>query len=69
MENLDLLTSRLLIALARLIEGTEDVCLLPVVGTIAMPKRQRPEYDEFDTRFQFTMMTGRHDAFSTLLIN
>ncbi len=59
--NLDLLTSRMLLALARLIEGYEDVSLLPLGGTCARP--ERPQLNDFLTHFDFTMMSGGNNTF------
>jgi hypothetical protein len=63
--NIDLLSSRMLIALARMIEATEDVVLLPIVRTNARPKKF--EYNEYITDFDFTLLSGRTDSFESII--
>jgi hypothetical protein len=54
----------MVISLARLIEGMEDISVMPNGGTAAI--RGNQDYDVFITSFNFTIMRGR-DAFETLL--
>jgi hypothetical protein len=64
-ETLDIFTSKMLMSIARLIEGIEGVSLLPLGGTYAMPKRA--EYNEFITDFKFFKMDGTLDTFDTIV--
>jgi hypothetical protein len=63
--NIDLLTSRMLMALASFIERLEDVCLLPTGGTSAM--RGQPAFNDFWTHFHLTMMSGSSESFEIIV--
>ena len=61
----DLLTSRMAVSLAQLIESIDDVRLLPTGSTWAA--KQNPEYDEFVSDFKFDMVRGGFDAFDVIV--